>query len=214
MGKEQIKQAMLVYAVTDRTWLGEKNFEDEIEKICQGGVTCIQLREKNMMERELLKEAEKVKQITDRYGIPFIINDSAVVAKEVDADGVHVGQSDLAIERVRQILGPDKIIGASARTLEGAVSAWKSGADYLGCGAVFGTKTKVDAQTISPKALSEICHGVGLPVVAIGGVNETNVGVLKGTGASGAAFVSAIFAQDNVMAAVKQLRKMAEEIFI
>lgn len=213
MEKEKIQQAMLVYAVTDRSWLYGQSLEEKIEKICKGGVTCIQLREKNMRQTELLKEAQMIKKITERYHIPFIINDSVQIAKEVGADGVHVGKDDMDIIRAREILGPNKIIGASARTPEEATAAWIDGADYIGCGAVFGTTTKWNAKTISLERLREVCQAVEIPVVAIGGIKESNLELLRDTGVAGAAFVSAIFANEDVEAAAIRLRGLAEDVF-
>ena len=150
--------------------------------------------------------ALKIQLICNKYNVPLIINDNVTLAKEIDADGVHVGQSDLEAARVREILGPDKIIGVTAKTVEQAVAAEAAGADYLGSGAVFGTTTKLDAKKMSIDLLKEITSSVNIPVVAIGGIDETNIEQLKGTGIAGVAVVSGIFAKDDCKKAAKELK--------
>ncbi|MBC7765559.1 MAG: thiamine phosphate synthase [Hyphomonadaceae bacterium] len=205
------KQAMLLYLVTDRAWLGEQALSQQVEQAIQGGVTCVQLREKNMADADFLNLAKEIKLITDRYKIPFIINDNVDVAIAVNADGVHVGQSDMRASNVRARIG-DKIVGVSAQTVEQAVYAEQCGASYIGVGAVFSTTTKLDANTLSLETLSHICKAVSIPVVAIGGINAQNIAQLKGSGIDGVAVVSAILAQKDILEATKGMRILAEGV--
>lgn len=206
------RKNMRLYAVTDQTWSIEKTLEHQIEEALESGVTFLQLREKNISYDEYIEIASRIKKITDKYSIPFVINDSIDVALAVNADGVHLGQNDTDIKTARKILGENKIIGASARTPEQAVKAYNEGADYLGTGAVFGTSTKKDAQNITIEQLSAVCRSVNIPVVAIGGINADNMLLLKGSGIAGAAVVSAIFAQKDIPSAVRILRDIADRI--
>ncbi len=210
--REKVKQALLLYGVTDRAWVGNKTFEEQIEDSLKGGVTCIQLREKSLKEDEFLEEAKVIKKLTKKYQIPLIINDNVEIALASDADGVHVGQKDASAMEVRKRLGADKIIGVSARTVEQAKEAEQMGADYLGVGAVFGTTTKGDANKISMEVLKEICESVSIPVVAIGGVCEENILNLKGSGVAGVAVVSGIYAKSNIKESSKKLAELAKEI--
>ena len=205
------KEAMLLYALTDRSWLGNETLLSQIEKALKGGITLLQLREKTLSETEMLAEAGDIRDLCHRYGVPLIINDSVEVALACDADGVHVGQKDMEAGAVREKLGPDKILGVSARTVEQAVRAWKSGADYLGVGAVFQTGSKADAKTISHETLKEICEAVPIPGVAIGGIGKHNIEQLRGAGMDGFAVISAIFAQPDIEAAARELRSLAEK---
>ena len=189
---------LLLYAVTDRYWLGERTLHDVVKESLDGGVTFVQLREKHLDQAHFLEEAKDLKMLCKAYNVPFVINDNVDIALEMDADGVHVGQSDMEAGDVRAKLGPDKIIGVSAQTVEQAVLAEKRGADYLGVGAVFGTTTKKDAKKNTIEILSEIAHTVKIPVVAIGGINADNVGILTGSGISGVAVVSGIISQKNI----------------
>lgn len=206
------RNSLLLYAITDRTWLGQKTLADEVEKILKAGVTFLQLREKNLAKEQFLQEAKAIKKLTDLYHVPFVINDNVEVAKECGADGVHVGQSDMQARDIRRMLGPDKIIGVSARNVEQAQKAKESGADYIGVGAVFGTKTKADANYVSIDELKTICKSVDIPVVAIGGINETNVMQLQGSGIDGVSVISAIFAKPDVTKATKNLLSLAKTI--
>ena len=206
------RNSLLLYAITDRTWLGQKTLADEVEKILKAGVTFLQLREKNLAKEQFLQEAKAIKKLTDLYHVPFVINDNVEVAKECGADGVHVGQSDMQARDIRRLLGPDKIIGVSARNVEQAQKAKESGADYIGVGAVFGTKTKADANYVSIDELKTICKSVDIPVVAIGGINETNVMQLQGSGIDGVSVISAIFAKPDVTKATKNLLSLAKTI--
>ncbi len=206
------RNSLLLYAITDRTWLGQKTLADEVERILKAGVTFLQLREKNLAKEQFLQEAKAIKKLTDLYHVPFVINDNVEVAKECGADGVHVGQSDMQARDIRRLLGPDKIIGVSARNVEQAQKAKESGADYIGVGAVFGTKTKADANYVSIDELKTICKSVDIPVVAIGGINETNVMQLQGSGIDGVSVISAIFAKPDVTKATKNLLSLAKTI--
>lgn len=200
----------LLYAVTDPGVTRNTTLEAQAEAAIRGGVTCVQLRDKTASKEEFLKQAISLKRITDQYHTPLIINDHVDIAKEIDAAGVHIGQSDMTLTQARKILGDKKIIGVSARTVELAVKAQNEGASYLGVGAVFGTTTKADAKPLEMDTLKQICDSISIPVVAIGGVNERNVSQLKGSGVSGVAIVSAIFNRTDVESASRELRKIME----
>lgn len=206
------KKSMLLYAVTDRAWLGGETLADQVEKALIGGATFVQLREKNIDHDEFIKEAFEIKELCKKYSVPFVINDDVGIAKIVDADGVHVGQSDMAAVDVRSMLGDDKIIGVSASTPEEAVAAEKMGADYIGTGAVFPTNSKSDAGVCGVDMLKEVCSAVSIPVVAIGGINEENILQLSGSGADGVAVISAIFAQSDITSAARRLRTLSEKM--
>lgn len=203
------KTAMLLYAVTDSMWLGSNALSGQVENVIKSGVTFLQLREKNLDDDAFIKQAQEIKVITEKYQIPFVINDNIAVALACDADGVHVGQHDMETGNVRKLLGENKIIGVSVQTLDQAVLAQESGADYLGVGAVFSTATKSDADTVSLNTLKEICAGVTIPVVAIGGIHEENILALRGSGVNGIAVVSAIFAQSDIAGATANLKQLA-----
>lgn len=205
-------KSLLLYAITDRAWLNKRTLPEAVEEAILGGATFIQLREKDLRYDEFLKSATEVKAVTDKYKIPFVINDNVDIAVAVDADGAHIGQSDEEIRTARKKLGPHKIIGLSAGTVEEAVKAEQNGADYIGVGAVFNTSTKLDAKTVSFETLKEICEAVKIPVVAIGGISENNVLELAGTGISGISVISAIFAQDNIKNAASELLRLTEQI--
>lgn len=210
--KEQLREQMLLYAVTDRHWLKGQTLYEQVEEALKGGATFIQLREKDLTEEEFLEEAKKIQQLCKKYRVPFIINDNVKLAKEIDADGVHVGQSDMEALDVRAQLGEDKIIGVSARTVEQALLAEKHGADYLGVGAVFQTGTKTDAREVEHSVLKEICTKVDIQVVAIGGITQDNVKELSGSGINGVAVISAIFAQKDIETATAKLKSCVEQI--
>ena len=205
------EQDLLLYAVTDRHWLHGRTLHEVVKESLDGGVTFLQLREKDLDEARFLDEAKDIKTLCHAYGVPFLINDNVDIALAVDADGVHVGQSDMEALDVRRKLGPDKIIGVSAQTVEQALLAEKHGADYLGVGAVFPTGTKDDADAVSLDTLKAICQAVNIPVVAIGGIKESNILSLKGSGICGVAVVSAIYAKEDPQAAAAGLRKLTEE---
>jgi len=203
---------MLLYIVTDRSWLGENRLEDQVEETIRAGATFVQLREKELDEKAFLEEARFVKAVTDRYGVPFVINDSLSVALACQADGVHVGQSDAGCREARALLGPDKIVGVSVQTVEQALKAQADGADYLGVGAVFGSTTKLDAADVSYDTLKAICAAVEIPVVAIGGINPQNIRELAGSGVDGVAVISAVFAQPDIYRAAKTLCDLSKEM--
>lgn len=206
------KKDLLLYAVTDRAWLNGETLYEQVEKAIKGGATFIQLREKKLGEAEFLEEAKEIKKLCDAYKVPFVINDNVEIAVAMDADGVHVGQSDMEAGDVREKLGPDKIIGVSAQTVEQALLAEKRGADYLGVGAVFATGSKDDADDVSHETLKAICEAVKIPVIAIGGISKHNVMELSGSGICGIAVISAIFAQPDIEAATKELKEITEEM--
>lgn len=205
------RKDLLLYAVTDRSWLGEKTLAQQTEEALRGGVTFVQIREKQLDRQHFLEEAEELKTLCARYKVPFVINDDVDLALQVGADGVHVGQSDMEAGDVRKKLGPDKIIGVSARTVEQALLAEKHGADYLGVGAVFPTSSKKDASEVSFQTLKEICEAVDIPVIAIGGITKENVAELAGSGICGVAVISAIFAQPDVRKAAAELKTAVKE---
>lgn len=206
------RRMLRLYAVTDRAWVGSGTLEQQVEAALKGGATCVQLREKGMNEDELLQEALRMKEICRRYGVPLIINDHVEVALRAGADGVHVGQQDMPIARVRELAGDRLMVGVSARTVEQALEAERGGADYLGAGAVFGTSTKQDARFLPYETLQAICRAVSIPVCAIGGINRENMLRLKGSGIAGAAVVSAIFGAPSVEQACRELRALSEEV--
>lgn len=206
------RESMLLYAVTDRYWLNGARLYDKVEETLQGGATFIQLREKNLDEEEFLNEAIEIKELCKKYNVPFVINDNVDVALKMDADGVHVGQSDMEAGNVRQILGDNKIIGVSAQTVEQALLAQEQGADYLGVGAVFPTGSKDDAIEVGPEMLRNICEAVDIPVVAIGGISKDNVRELAGSGIDGIAVISAIFGQKDLKAATEELKALTKKV--
>jgi len=190
-------------------WLGSNSLMDQTEAAIKSGVTFVQLREKNLDFESFLKQAKEIKTLTDAYNIPFVINDNVEIALACDADGVHVGQEDMEARDVRRLIGEEKILGISVFTVEQAILAEKNGADYLGVGAMFTTKTKSDADAVTFDTLREICAAVTIPVVAIGGINEKNISLLDGSGIVGVAVVSAIFAQPDIAGATARLRQLA-----
>lgn len=206
------KENLLLYAVTDRHWLEGRTLHEVVKESLEGGVTFIQLREKKLDEEHFLKEAKDLKELCREYHVPFVINDNVEIAIEMDADGVHVGQSDMEAGKVREKLGPDKIIGVSCKNVEQALLAKKHGADYLGVGAMYPTGTKKDATAVTPEALSAVCQAVDIPVVAIGGINKDRLEPLKGTGVDGVAVVSAIFAAEDIEKATRELKEAVREI--
>ena len=202
------KEELLLYGVTDRAWLNGETLYSQVEKALKGGATFMQLREKKLDEESFLKEAIEIKELCRKYNVPFVINDNVDIALEMDADGVHVGQSDMEALDVRAKLGPDKIIGVSAQTVEQAILAEKHGADYLGVGAVFPTGSKDDAEEVTFETLKAICQAVKIPVIAIGGISKGNVLELAGSGICGIAVISAIFAAKDIEeATIKMLEK-------
>ena len=203
---------LLLYAVTDRHWLNGRTLVDVVKESLDGGVTMIQLREKSLDEGKFLEEAKELQALCRERHVPFIVNDNVDIAKAMDADGVHVGQDDMAELDARAKLGPDKLIGVSAHTVEEALLAEKQGADYLGVGAVFPTSSKSDVGEMSYETLKAICKAVSIPVVAIGGISGENVGKLAGSGICGVAVISAIYAAKDVKAAAADLKTTVEEM--
>ena len=206
------KKDLLLYAVTDRSWLNGQTLCEQVEQALKGGVTFLQLREKELDDQEFLEEAQVIQQLCRKYQVPFLINDNVALAAKIGADGVHVGQSDMAAGEARAKLGTDRIIGVSARTVEEALEAQRQGADYLGVGAVFHTGSKADAAEVDHQVLRDICRAVDIPVIAIGGITRDNVAQLKHSGICGIAVMSAIFAQKNIEAAASELRMLTEEM--
>lgn len=211
--KEEIKNAMLLYAVTDRSWLKEN---EDLTSVCkmvlENGATFLQIREKDLDEETFEQEAEALKQLCAKYHIPFVVNDSVEIALDIDADGVHVGQSDIKGRDIRSMIGNEKILGISAGTVEEAVAAEKAGADYIGVGAVFDTSTKKNARNLSMEKLKEISESVSIPVVAIGGISASNIMELTNSGVDGVAVVSAIFAAENPGEATVKLLELSKEM--
>lgn len=212
---KDVRAAMLLYAVTDSRWArDEADFERQVEQAIQGGATCVQLREKTLAREAFLERAKRIRTLCERYNVLFIVNDEVDIAKAVGADGVHVGQSDESAREAREKLGPDAVIGVSAKTVEQALAAEAAGADYLGVGAMFSTGTKTDARTISRETFRAIREAVDLPIVAIGGIDESNIEELAGTGADGVAAVSAIFAAKDPKRAACGLKELARKALI
>lgn len=212
MSNNCTKESLLLYAVTDRAWLNGRTLYEQVEEALKGGATFIQLREKTLDEETFLQEAVEIQNLCKKYNVPFVVNDNVDIAVKMNADGVHVGQSDMEAGDVRAKIGASKILGVSAQTVEQAVLAEARGADYLGVGAVFPTGSKDDADDVSHETLKAICEAVNIPVIAIGGISKGNVLELKGTGICGVAVISAIFAQKDIEASTNELKKLTEEM--
>ena len=206
------KKAMLLYAVTDRAWVGKQSLYEQVECALMGGATCVQLREKELDDEAFLHEAMEISALCRKYGVPFFINDNVEIAIKCHADGIHVGQEDMEASKVRERVGNDMMIGVSVHSVEEALEAVKNGADCLGVGAMFSTSTKTDVNVMPKETLRDICHAVDIPVVAIGGINKSNISQLAGTGVNGVALVSAIFAADDIESECRLLRKLSEEM--
>ncbi|WP_077612167.1 thiamine phosphate synthase [Clostridium sp. Marseille-P2415] len=206
------KDMLLLYAVTDQACAGEKNLIKQIGEALSSGVTLLQLREKHLDKKAFLEEAIMVRELTNHYNIPLIINDDVEIALQCGADGVHVGQDDLPPAKVRRLIGPDRILGVTAKTIEQAKKAWEDGADYIGSGAVFQSTTKKEALPITMEQLCDICRSVPIPVTAIGGITYENVSSLRGTGIAGIAVVSGIFGQKDIPAAVRTLKERVQKV--
>lgn len=210
--RKDLAASLLLYAVTDRHWLGDRTLYDVVRESLDGGVTFLQLREKDLDDENFYEEAVRLQAMAAEYGVPFVVNDNVDIAVRMNADGVHVGQSDMEAGDVRALIGPDKILGVSAQTVEQAVLAEKRGADYLGVGAVFPTGSKDDADDVSLETLKAICEAVSIPVVAIGGITKENTPQLAGSGICGIAVISAIYGQENIYEATAGLKKVTEEM--
>ena len=206
------KLDLTLYLVTDSTNMTEDEFLSKVEAACRGGVTLIQLREKNRTTKEYIDLANKVKAISDRYDLPLLIDDRLDVAMAVDAAGVHVGADDMPVALARKLLGPDKIVGATAKTVEAAMIAQADGADYLGVGAIYPTTTKVKTVLTKVETLQDICEHVSIPLGAIGGLNKDNCDILKGTDIDGLCVVSAIMKQDDCETAARELKAKIQSI--
>ena len=203
------KKDLLLYAVTDRSWLNGETLYSQVEKALEGGATFVQLREKHLA---FLQEAKEIKELCAKYQVPFVLDDDVELALEVGADGVHVGQSDMEAGDVRAKLGEDKIVGVSAQTVEQALLAQERGADYLGVGAVFPTSSKDDAVEVDHEMVKAICEAVDIPVIAIGGITKDNVQELSGCGLCGIAVISAIFAKPDIKKATEELKAATEKM--
>lgn len=203
---------MLLYAVTDRAWLGHQTLDEQVEEALQGGATFLQLREKELNDDDFLAEAIRLQKLCQKYHVPFVINDNVDIACQMNADGVHVGQLDMEAGDVRARIGEDKILGVTVQTVEQAIRAQERGADYLGVGAVFHTGSKANASVISFEALKAICDVVSIPVVAIGGINKSNVLELAGSGISGIAVISAIFAAKDICKETSELKILTQQV--
>ena len=206
------KKTMLLYAVADRAWVGRQTLCEQVESALKGGVTCVQLREKDLDEASFLAQAKELSALCKRYGVPFFVNDNVEIAIRCGADGVHVGQEDMQASLVRQKVGDGMMIGVSVHCVQEALDAVRNGADCLGVGAVFSTSTKTDVDVLSKKTLRAICDAVDVPVVAIGGIGKSNIGQLAGTGIDGVALVSAIFSADDIESECRTLRRLSEEM--
>lgn len=206
------KETMLLYAVTDRAWIGKQSLYEQVEAALKGGVSCVQLREKELDEEKFLAEAMEIVALCKQYDVPFFINDNVDIAIKCKADGIHVGQEDMIASQVRQKVGEDMMIGVSVHSVEEALEAVKNGADYLGVGAMFSTSTKTDVDVLPKEILRDICDAVDVPVVAIGGIGKDNLSQLSGTSVDGVALVSAIFAAEDIESECRLLRKMSEEM--
>ena len=209
---DAIRKSMLVYAVTDRAWLNGRTLAECVQQAVDGGATFVQLREKDASRDEIIRLSNELLPICRKAGVPFVIDDEVEIALEVGADGVHVGQDDMACERARAMLGPEAIVGVSAQTIEQALTAQAAGADYLGVGALIPTPTKPDAVDVTFDELRAICDAVDIPVVGIGGLNARTVAQLKGSHVDGAAVVSAVFATEDCKAAACELHALMEGI--
>ena len=206
------KRHMLLYAVTDRAWTGKQTLYEQVEAALKGGVTCVQLREKELDETAFLQEAKELCALCRRYGVPFLVNDNVEIAIACGADGIHVGQEDLAAGEVRRRVGETMILGVSVHTVEEACQAVRDGADYLGLGAVFPTSTKTDVEQMSNETLQAICDAVDVPIVAVGGINRGNILRLAGSGVDGVALVSAIFSAEDIEGTCRELRALSEKM--
>lgn len=206
------KKYMLLYAVTDRAWVGKQSLYEQVESALKGGATCVQLREKELNDDEFLAEAIEIGSLCRKYSVPFFVNDNVDVAVKCHADGVHVGQEDMAASKVREKIGDGMMLGVSVHTVEEALKAVENGADCLGVGAMFSTSTKANADVLPKETLRDICAAVDIPVVAIGGISESNIMQLSGTGVDGVALVSAIFGAEDIESECRTLRALSENM--
>jgi len=205
------KESLKLYVITDRSWIGNRSMSEEVEKTLKAGATCLQIREKNISYDEYVSKSIELRKICNKYNVPFIVNDNIEVALASGADGVHVGQNDILNKNVRSIIGSDKILGISVNSIELAIAAEKAGADYIGVGSIQLSPTKGESKILSTEYVNEICNSVSIPVVAIGGINEQNIPILKGIGIAGVAVISAVFGKEDVAEATYKLRKLVDE---
>ncbi|MCR2048594.1 thiamine phosphate synthase [Acetatifactor muris] len=203
-----MKYDYTLYLVTDRSLMSTATLIEAVEQAILGGCTMIQLREKNISSLDFYRQSVEVKKVTEQYHVPFIINDRIDIAMAVNADGVHIGQSDIPAAIVRDLIGTDMLLGVSAASVKEAVQAANDGADYLGVGAMFPTGTKTDANYVSIEELKKIRHAVNLPIIAIGGINKSNIKLFHNTGINGLAVVSAIIAQPDIQKAAAEMKSM------
>lgn len=208
------RENLLLYAVTDRSWTENQTLYEQLEDALIGGVTCVQLREKNLSEEDFIQEAVEIRKLCRKYNVPLIINDNLNVAIKSNADGIHVGQEDVSAAEIRKLVGDNFIIGVTAKTVEQAKKAENDGADYIGVGAVFPSPTKTNAIRITNEQLNEICSSVSIPAVAIGGISLDNITELSGCKMSGVAVVSAIFAADDIKTTVQELKRTVQDLII
>lgn len=206
------RENLLLYAVTDRSWTENQTLYEQLEDALIGGVTCVQLREKNLSEEDFIQEAVEIRELCRKYNVPLIINDNLNVAIKSNADGIHVGQEDVSAAEIRKLVGDNFIIGVTAKTVEQAKKAENDGADYIGVGAVFPSPTKTNAIRITNEQLNEICSSVSIPAVAIGGISLDNITELSGCKMSGVAVVSAIFAADDIKTTVQELKRTVQDL--
>ena len=206
------KKTMLLYAVTDRAWVGRQSLYEQVECALKGGATCVQVREKKLGDEDFLEEAKQIAALCKRYGVPLFINDNVDVAIACGAEGVHVGQEDMAASKVREKIGDGMMLGVSVHTVEEALKAVENGADCLGVGAMFSTSTKANADVLPKETLRDICAAVDIPVVAIGGISESNIMQLSGTGVDGVALVSAIFGAEDIESECRTLKALSENM--
>ena len=206
------KQFMCLYAVTDRAWTGRKTLYEQVEEALKGGVTCVQLREKDLPFEDFLNEAKKIHGLCQKYGIPLFINDNVEIALAVGAEGIHVGQEDMEAAEVRRFVGEDMMIGVSVHTVEEAERAVAHGADCLGLGTIFPTSTKTDVEVMPLETIRAITAAVDVPIVAIGGIKKSNLMYLAGSGVDGIAVVSAIFGAEDIETECRELRRLSEEM--
>ena len=209
---KSVSELLRLYAVTDRSWLNGRTLFDQVEEALDGGATCVQLREKSLDRDAILQEAIEIARLCHRHGVPLLINDDVDIARRSGADGVHVGQDDMEAHLARELLGPDMIVGVTAKTVEQALRAQEAGADYLGSGAVFGSSTKLNAKPMTKERLRSICDAVSIPVVAIGGINRNNLLELAGTGIHGVAVVSGIFAAADIEQECRHLSMLSDQL--
>lgn len=206
------RENLLLYAVTDRSWAENQTLYEQLEDALIGGVTCVQLREKDLSEENFIQEAVEIRELCRKYNVPLIINDNLNVAIKSNADGIHVGQEDVSAAEIRKLVGDNFIIGVTAKTVEQAKKAENDGADYIGVGAVFPSPTKTNAIRITNEQLNEICSSVSIPAVAIGGISLDNITELSGCKMSGVAVVSAIFAADDIKTTVQELKRTVQDL--